>query len=39
MAKDQKPVEELSGMAKQTIEPARSAVDIYLTCSPICPRS
>jgi hypothetical protein len=29
MAKDQKPVEELSGMAKQTIEQARSAVDIY----------
>jgi hypothetical protein len=29
MAKDQKPAEELSGIAKQTIEQARGAVDIY----------
>jgi hypothetical protein len=29
MAKDQKPVEELSGIAKQTIEQARDAVDVY----------
>jgi hypothetical protein len=29
MAKDQKPAEELSGFAKQTMEQARSAVDTY----------
>ena len=29
MAKDQKPVEELSGFAKQYIEQARGAMDIY----------
>jgi hypothetical protein len=29
MAKDQKPVEELSGIPKQTMEQTRGAVDIY----------
>jgi hypothetical protein len=29
MAKDQKPAEELSGFAKQTMEQAKSAVDTY----------
>jgi hypothetical protein len=29
MAKDQKPAEELSGIAKQSIEQARGAVDIF----------
>jgi hypothetical protein len=29
MAKDQKPAEDLSGIAKQSIEQARGAVDIY----------
>ncbi len=29
MAKDQKPAEELSGIAKQTMEQARAAVDTY----------
>jgi hypothetical protein len=29
MAKDQKPAEELSGIAEQSIEQARGAVDIY----------
>jgi hypothetical protein len=29
MVKDQKPAEELSGIAKQSIEQARGAVDIY----------
>jgi hypothetical protein len=29
MAKDQKPIEELSGIAKESIEQARGAVDIY----------
>jgi hypothetical protein len=29
MAKDQKPVEELSGIAEQTMEQARGSVDVY----------
>jgi hypothetical protein len=29
MAKDQKPVEELSGIAKQSMDQARGAVDVY----------
>ena len=29
MAKDRKPVEELSGIAEQTMEQARGAVDVY----------
>ena len=32
MAKDQKPVEELSGIAEQTMEQARGAVDVYFDC-------